>query len=91
MGAQTRTFVIVWAALLVLLALTVGATFLPIGGFKPVVNIGIALAKAALIFWFFMHMRHERGLVRLAAIGAGAWLLILGLLLSSDFLTRSWL
>ena len=90
MAGDTRILVTVWAALMMLLALTIGATFLPIGGFKPAVNLAIALAKAGLIFWFYMHMRHERGLVRLAAIGAGAWLLILLLLLSSDFLTRSW-
>ena len=37
-----------------------------------------------------MHLREESGLVRLAAVGAGAWLLIMLLLVSSDYLTRFW-
>jgi cytochrome c oxidase subunit 4 len=88
MASSARTLVLVWAALLVLLALTIGATFLPIGPLKPAVNLGIAFAKAALIFWFYMHLREESGLVRLAAVGAGAWLLIMLMLMSSDFLAR---
>lgn len=83
--------VLVWAALLMLLALTVGATFAPIGPLKPAVNLGIAFAKTTLILWFYMHLREERGLVRLAAIGAGAWLGILFLLLLTDYLARGWL
>jgi cytochrome c oxidase subunit 4 len=90
MERSTRRLVLVWVALLILLALTISATFLPIGPLKPVVNFGIALAKATLIFWFYMHLREESGLVRLAAVGAGAWLVIMLLLMSSDYLTRFW-
>ena len=90
MDATTRTLVLVWAVLIALLALTIGATLLPIGPLKPVINLGIALAKATLIFWFHMHLREETGLVRLAAVGAAAWLGIMLLLMSSDYLTRFW-
>jgi len=89
MTADTRKLVIIWAALLALLALTIGATFVPIGAFKPVVNLGVAFAKAALIFWFYMHLREEGGVVRLAAIGAVAWLAIMFLLMLTDFVPRT--
>lgn len=88
---RAQKLVIIWAALLALLALTIGATFVPIGAFKPVVNLSIAFAEAGLIFWFYMHLREEGGVVRLAAIGAVAWLAIMFLLLSSDYVARGWL
>jgi cytochrome c oxidase subunit 4 len=90
MGGQARLFVQVWVALIVLLALTVGATFLPIGPLKPAVNMAIAFGKAGLIFWFYMHLREEPGLVRLSALGGGVWLLILLMFVTADYLTRDW-
>jgi cytochrome c oxidase subunit 4 len=83
-----RLLVLVWAALLSLLALTVAASFSLSGLASLAVSTGIALSKASLIFWFYMHLREETGLLRLVAIGAGAWLLILLLLSSADFATR---
>ncbi|MBZ6075708.1 cytochrome C oxidase subunit IV family protein [Microvirga puerhi] len=86
--AQILQAILIWVLLLILLSLTVGASFLPLGRMNPVVSMGIALIKASLIFWFYMQLKKERGLVRLAALGAGAWLLILFLLVSSDVVTR---
>jgi cytochrome c oxidase subunit 4 len=85
-----RTLVLAWAALLVLLAITVGASFAPIGGFNPVVSFGVALAKATLIYWFYMHLREESGLVRIAAAAGAAWLLLLLILSGADFASRGW-
>ena len=86
---HSRLLVLVWAALLVLLAATVGASFLPIGGSgRTAISLSIALAKAALIFWFYMHLREEGGLVRLAAAAGALWLLIMLALMSADYLTR---
>lgn len=87
-GASARPLVLTWVALMVLLGITIGATFLPLGPFMPVVNLGIAFAKAALVFWVFMHLRELGGLVRLAAAGAVAWIVILFLLTGADYLTR---
>jgi cytochrome c oxidase subunit 4 len=84
----TRNLVVVWAALLALLACTIGASFILAGPLSLLVSMSIALAKAALIFWFYMHLKEEGPLVRVAAIGAGAWLLILFLLGAADYATR---
>lgn len=86
--ASVRPLVVTWAALMALLGLTIGATFLPLGPFMPVANIGIALVKTALIGRVFMHLAELDGLVRLAAVGALAWLVILFLLTASDYLSR---
>lgn len=85
---HTRNLLLIWVALLGLLALTVGASFVLTGPLSAAASLMIALAKATLIFWYFMHLREERGLVRLFAIGGSAWLLILLLLLTADYATR---
>ena len=88
MTARTRTLVLVWIVLMVFLGLTLGASFLPLGAFKPVVNIAIGLVKATLIFWFFMHLREVSGLIRLVAFAGAVGIVIMLALISSDYLTR---
>jgi len=88
METSGRTFVIVWAGLLALLAITVAASFARLGALSPVVSFGIATLKAALICWFYMNLRQESGLIRIVAIGAAAWLLLLLSLSGVDVLTR---
>jgi cytochrome c oxidase subunit 4 len=80
---------LVWAALLALLALTVGSAYVPMGAFNTVTNLGIAAAKAGLVAVFFMGLRRPDPLLRLAAAAAFFWLLIMFALTLSDFLTRS--
>ena len=55
---------------------------------SAVVSFGVAAAKVALIFWFFMQLRTEKGLIRVFAVGAIAWLAILLTMLTIDNVTR---
>ena len=81
-----------WAALFGLLALTVGAYFMPaLGPLGVAANLGIAIAKAVLVMLFFMHVRYSERLIALTAGGAFYWLGILFVLVLSDFLTRDWM
>lgn len=85
-----RTILLVWAALLALLALTIAASFAPLGRVLPFVSYGIAIAKAALVVWIFMELKIRDGLQRIA-LGLGiVWLGILFVLLFADTLTRGW-
>lgn len=85
---SVRTFVFVYLALMVLLALTVGSSFLHLGNFNVFVNLAIAAIKAGLVAAFFMELRTAPAVVRLAALTGLFWLaLLLGLSLN-DFLTR---
>jgi cytochrome c oxidase subunit 4 len=84
----TRTIVLVYLLLMGLLALTIGATFLPLGPFKPVANLGIAILKTGLIVWVFMHLREVAPMVRLFAAAALFWLALLIGLGLTDWLTR---
>jgi cytochrome c oxidase subunit 4 len=88
MSRQAMTLVGVWVGLMVLLTLTVAATFGPFGEWKPVINMVIAFCKAALIYWFFMHVREQGWLARLVAVAAIAWLMLLLGLTQADVLTR---
>ena len=78
----------VYIALQLLLAATIAVSFLHLGAFNPILNFGIAAAKAGLIAWFFMHLRAASGMVRLFAGAALLWLIILFGLGLSDWLTR---
>jgi cytochrome c oxidase subunit 4 len=80
--------VLIWMVLLLLLAATIGGSLLLSGAIGLVVSLSIAVAKSALIYWRYMHLREETALTRIAALGAAAWLLILLLFLCVDYLTR---
>ena len=86
---ELRPLVLVWLGLLALLALTIAASFVLAGPWAFVFGIAVALAKAILVFWFYMNLNEAGGIVRLIATGAAVWLLILILLTSTDYATRS--
>ncbi len=83
------TLLIVYIALVLLLALTIGVAYLPVGAsIKPEIGLLIAAGKALLIVLFFMEIKYRNGLVRIFA-GAGVfWLLLLFLLTAADYFTR---
>jgi cytochrome c oxidase subunit 4 len=88
MSAAARRLVSIWAALLVLLALTCGSAFIPMGIWNTVTNFAVAIAKALLVAAFFMHLLHGRSVHRLVAI-AGLYTLALLLMLSlADYAAR---
>jgi len=84
-----RSHLLVWLALLALLALTAGSSLLPLGRFNLVSNLAIAVAKAALVLYFFMRIGKSRPIVRIAAAAGIVWLALLCGLALSDVLFRS--
>ncbi|WP_395332083.1 cytochrome C oxidase subunit IV family protein [Novosphingobium sp. BL-8H] len=86
--ADLPRLILVWLALLAMLALTIGASLLPLGPILPLVSYGWAAAKTALVFWFFMEMRREPQLARLAALAGFAWLVLLFAFVAADVATR---
>lgn len=55
-----KTYLSVGAALLILTAVTVGLSFVPLGGFNVVIALLIAAAKALLVALFFMHLLYDK-------------------------------
>lgn len=95
-----RTYLAVFAALLVLTFATVAAAGRDlgepeVGGFRIPVNVVVALTiaclKAFLVILFFMHVKYSGRLVQLVVASAFVWLFILIAITMSDYLSRSWL
>jgi cytochrome c oxidase subunit IV len=75
-------YLAVFAALLVLTAVTVWAGRQDFGPFNTVVALGIATAKAVLVILFFMHVKYSGRLTKLVVAAAFVFLalMILGTL-----------
>jgi len=76
------------AALMVLLAITIGIAFIDLGSWNMVITLLVAMLKAGLIIWIFMHIRGSSSLVRFAMAAGFFWLGILIALTLADYLTR---
>jgi len=81
----------IFAALMVLLVLTVGAAFIPLGQMNIVVALAIAIIKSALILLFFMHFRDSDHLTWLVGAATVAFFLILIFLTFQDYVSRDWI
>lgn len=94
-GAAVSTYFAVFGALIVLTALTVGASYLPLGNAPPIVHTLIAMAiaavKAGLVLLFFMHLWHSPRLTWLVAFGSLLWLAIMMVLTWADYWSRDWI
>jgi cytochrome c oxidase subunit 4 len=73
-----KRYLAVWAALIVMTAVTVGVSYLDLGLWNASVALVVASFKALLVALYFMHLRHEIKLVLAFAIFP---LLILGLII----------
>ena len=78
-----------WLALMVLLALTTGLAFVPLGTAQLGVSLAIAVTKALLVLLLFMELKASSGLVRVFAAAGFFWLLIMIGLTSADYLHRT--
>ena len=84
-------YIVIYVALLVLLVyLTVGFSFIDLGGkWNDVVAIAIACIKGLLIILFFMQVRVQPWLTWFFAAAGFLWLGIMMTLFLSDYLTRN--
>ena len=88
--AETRpiVYILVWLALMVLLALTVGSAFMPLGRAHTPVNLTISVTQAALVMLFSMHLSSAHPLMRIIAIIGFFGIAIMITLSLFDVLTR---
>ena len=84
-------YVALGIGLLVLTAITVGAAFVNLGPFNPVVALLIATIKATLVVLFFMHVKGASEKMTAVVVISGFFFLAILLALSmADYLTRTW-
>ena len=75
-------YVTIFLALMVLTAVTVGAAFVNLGQFNFLVAMIIAVFKASLVVWYFMHVKYQSRLTKLTvATGLFFLAVLLGLML----------
>lgn len=79
----------VWAALMLLLGVTIAYAYWPALPGKTPAGLAVAIVKAGLIAWLFMQLRQAAGIVRTAALAGVVWLTFLYLFTFADILTRS--
>lgn len=90
LATDSKIYLRTTAALLALLALTIGAAYVDLGPLNTVVAMTISLAKGLLIVLFFMHVRDSSRLIWIAVATGFFWLGIMLVLSMSDYLTRGW-
>jgi cytochrome c oxidase subunit 4 len=83
-----RTYWVIFAALMVLLVLTVGVAQFQLGALSVAVALTIAVVKAVLIILYFMHVRYSPRLIWMIVAAAFFWVLIMLGFIFSDYLTR---
>ena len=83
-------YLIVFGALLVFTALTVGASYVEMGIFNPIAAILIACIKAVIVVLFFMHVKYSSKLTKLTVIaGIFPFVTLISMTLA-DYISRAW-
>jgi cytochrome c oxidase subunit 4 len=80
----------VFAALMVLTALTLWAAYQHLGIWNTPVALAIATTKAVMVVLIFMHLRSSPKLTVIVVATSVLFLAFLVLVTASDYLTRTW-
>jgi cytochrome c oxidase subunit IV len=83
-----RIYFSIFAALLVLTAVTVGVAFVDLGPMNVVVALAIAALKATLVVLYFMHVRYSSRLTWVVIAASLFWLFLLLAGTMHDYLSR---
>jgi cytochrome c oxidase subunit IV len=87
-ATRPSIYIMVWLALLVLLAVTVSSAFLPLGWANTPVNLAISVTQAALVMLFSMHLRAAHPLIKIIAVIGFFGIAIMITMSLFDVLTR---
>ena len=89
--APRSLYFAIFAALMVLTAMTIGVTYVDLGPANLLVAMCIAITKATLVVLFFMHVRWSSRLVHVTVITSLVFLGFLAVFTFADYLTRGML
>lgn len=85
-----RMYTMVFVTLLIFTGVTVGAAYVDLHIFNPIVALAIASFKAVVVILFFMHVKYQSRLIKMT-VGAGFFtFLILTTMTLSDYISRAW-
>jgi cytochrome c oxidase subunit 4 len=83
-------YAVIFGSLLVLTGATVGAAYVDLGIFNPVVALLIACIKAVLVILFFMHVFYSSRLMKLTVAAGFFTFLVLITMTMTDYISRAW-
>jgi cytochrome c oxidase subunit 4 len=89
--SSVREYLLVYAALMILLGLTTGLAFVDLRGLSAMVALVIAATKALLVILTFMHVRTASRIIQVFVVAGFYWLALLFAGTLGDVLTRPWL
>jgi len=82
------TYLWVFAALMVLLGVTVAIAFVDLGSWNIFLAMAIAAVKAGLVVLYFMQAKRSAWIIKVFAGAACVWLVIATVLTFADYVTR---
>ena len=85
-----KTYIIVFVTLLIFTGITVGAAFVNLGIFNPIIALAIACTKAVIVILFFMHVFFQSNLIKMTVAAGFFTFLILITMTLSDYISRAW-
>ena len=83
-------YIIIFGSLLLCTGVTVGAAFIDMGIFNPMIALAIACFKAGLVFLWFMHVKYSSRLVKMTLAAGFFTFLALITMTLSDYISRAW-
>ncbi|MDE3056582.1 MAG: cytochrome C oxidase subunit IV family protein [Bacteroidota bacterium] len=83
-----KVYYFIFAALMVLLILTISMAYFDLGPFNVIIALVIAIIKATLVILYFMHVRYGSRVTWVFVSAGFFWLIIMFTLTMSDFVTR---
>ncbi|RDS80798.1 caa(3)-type oxidase subunit IV [Dyella monticola] len=84
-----RSQLMVWAGLLILLAASASVSRLALGWWVLVITATVAMGQALLVLVVFMRLKRAHPALRMIAMLAFAWPVLMVVLTLGDYLTRS--
>jgi caa(3)-type oxidase subunit IV len=90
MKAKVERYLRILGSLFLLLALTTGVAFLPLGSWNWLPAVIIAFIMTAFIMLFFMRLQRSEPLLWLTSVSGFIWLSLLLLLVVLDYVSRPW-
>lgn len=85
-----RVYITIFLMLMIFTALTVFASFKDFGPGNTIIAVSIAMIKASLVVLYFMHVRYNDNVVRIAVFTGFLWLGVMIVLTLSDYIARGW-
>lgn len=81
----------VFAALMILTVITVMVSTVDLGAWNTIVALLVASIKGLVVILWFMHVKFSSRLTQLFVCAGFIWLIVMVLIMTSDYSARGWI